>query len=197
MLASDILFVHIPKAAGGSVKMWASDNQTHFVTFGHYTIPQLKAIGKTWITSFAITRNTYQRMASLYIWSEIKAQKYLQIGRKNLKVSKRILKHHPKGIAHFTEWYVNEVHDFHSQLEYIQGVDILLAYENLNKDFKLIQELTGIHAPLPRSKSSRFEEEHKVHQQHLNSLITDDYIQTIDRLFPDEIEYFGYLPPQV
>ena len=194
MYQSDILFVHIPKAAGGSVKIWARDNQYSFVTQGHDTIPEIKATGKTWTTSFAITRNTYQRMVSLYLWSDFKARKFLRNGKKNIEISTQIVNNHAKGIDYFIEWYANNVEDFHNQMEYVEGVDIILEYENLEEDFKQIQKLTGISDPLPRTKSAKFVDTHAAHQEKLNSFITDSYIKTIDRLFPEEIEYFGYTP---
>jgi len=76
-----IAFVHIPKTGGASVYRWWYKNLRNsnfqFVRNGHEFIGNIK---EDYDKSFTITRNTWNRLISLYVFQE---QKCYQKIRKN------------------------------------------------------------------------------------------------------------------
>ena len=187
-------FVHIPRTAGGSIKLWAQQNNIPLTVFGHYTAIQLKEI-TTWNQCFTVTRNTYSRLISLYLFSKPKAEKNIRLVRKYVEISKQVLENHSKVIEYFTKWYVTEIPTFYNQLEYIKGVDILLSFENLIQDFTKIQSIIGCQAPLVQSKHKKYTKKFHAPSVTPKELLTTGYINTIKYLFAEELDYFDYTVP--
>ena len=183
-----LAFVHIPKTAGGSIKWWIKQYNLPVFCSGHKSLAELKQQSNSITKSFCVTRNTYARMISVYVFAEYKAHKRLSKRNDQLyKPAKDMLAMHQKGIEYFIEWMVDCRHvNVRSQMGWIQDVDYVLSQENINQEFKIIQDLVNCKHPLPNS----------VHKLNYNPALyyTSSYISCINRLFADEIEYFKYAP---
>ena len=69
-------FVHIPKSAGESITRWAWENHANiFVEIGHNSLSEYRKLH--YDKTFAIPRNTYRRILSLYNWADYKYTKIL------------------------------------------------------------------------------------------------------------------------
>lgn len=184
---SDIVFIHIPKCAGGTIKTWFRKNDIKLHTSSHTTLDDIVCRDNlTDFTSFTIVRNSYRRMVSLYNWIPKKAEKMIKKNR-NVEHWTEQLEWHGKGIEPWFE-YLHENNDVETQLDYIQGVDIIIDQENLKKDFSKIQDLTNCYTPLEDIKIK-----HKTYYNYKNTL-TPRLINLIDNYYYKEIELFDYKP---
>tara|TARA_E500000178_G_scaffold354594_1_gene424124 strand:+ start:1210 stop:1797 length:588 start_codon:yes stop_codon:yes gene_type:complete len=184
-------FVHIPKSAGGSILRWARANHANvFVEIGHNSLAEYRK--HHYDTTFAVPRNTYRRILSLYNWVDNKIIKILKkFSYKSLeyKTARRQQKYWRRGIVPFCDYIFEnpEVRSHHDQLKYIKGVDLLLPYESLAEDFYKIQELFNSTVPLTYTEHSR------TSNLHVNELSTD-FVKCIKRHFAEELDYFEYEP---
>ena len=187
-----IVFVHIPKTAGGTVKNWFSTYCPDILSGAtHQTLEYFE----NYDYSFSITRNTYKRLISLYVFScnnlDKKIQKRIDKGNTenipHLKESKRIS---AQGIIPWLEWQKNNNERALWDLKkWTQGVDIILRQENLDEDFKKIQNLCGCKNPLvnnsPQSHVSTY---------NYKEYCTNEYIQWVEKNYSDELEEYNYEP---
>ena len=179
---SRLFFVHIPKNAGTSVKKWGEDNSIGFMEYKHKELKNLhdRFPNHTDCKSFAIIRNTYERMVSYYMYS------------KNLKrrIPSDLTKVAAFGPVEWLDFAIKNKKDVSwSQTRWIDGVDHVLRYENLQEDFKIIQELTGCYEPLP------FENVSKRQEEKANLYNNNEFMTLIETQFKKEIEYFNYNRP--
>jgi len=190
-----IVFVHIPKAAGASIVRWAKQNKIeNFVNGAHRSLSDFKKLYPTVdiYKSFAITRNTYYRMLSLYNFSKNKNFKVL----KQAEVGKRVLLQDEilliknqiaawdKGIVYYLDFILDHNFEYHNQIRYIRDVDLIVAYENLQIDFNKIQELTNCYTPLTQRV-------HTYKEKAVTNL-SSDYVSCIKKHFAEELEFFQY-----
>lgn len=193
-----IAFVHIPKTAGGSVVLWSKYNQkqNEFRSVGHRSLREYlnKRPNFDYKTSFAIVRNTYDRMISLYNFKRNKILKDInKAEKKNLQEVKKerlnLLEVWEKGIIYFIDFCVeHQSRSTLSQLHFIENVDTIIHFENLKNEFSLIQNELQCYSPLVQQKHSKPKES--------SVEISDDYINCIKRHFKEEIEYFDYNSPR-
>lgn len=182
-----IAFIHIPKTGGASVYRWwyknLSNSNFQFVRNGHEFIGNIK---ENYDKSFTITRNTWNRLISLYVFQE---QKCYQKIRKNYKVDfyKDILRAWSKGIEYYIEYSLdNNFNGTHCQIEYTKGVEHVFSTENLKQDFSTIQRWADCYIPLEKN----------VHVGNYNKkqFMTTKFIDFVGNNFQKEIEYFSYTP---
>jgi hypothetical protein len=183
----NVLFVHIPKTAGGSIYRWwntnLADSKFQLIRNKHLTASDAT---QQYDTSFTVTRNTYNKLISLYVFQEHKC--YQKI-RKNYKINfyNNILDAWNKGIVYYLQYAIdNEFNGVKSQVEYIQGVEHILSTENLKEDFKLIQQWSNCNTPLEKNVH--------VGQYNKDNFLTKDYVRFIEKNFEEEIELFNYKP---
>ena len=77
----NILFIHIPKTAGGTITKQLERNSNGNILYGHFNLISWKNIENINIDStyiFSIVRNPWERMVSLYFWT----REYIN-GKKN------------------------------------------------------------------------------------------------------------------
>ena len=148
----NIAFVHVPKAAGGSIRNWLEKNSKEYnFSFqgGHAFLDELRDQTETpfdW--SFSIVRNSYNRMISAYVFMNRKINDRIKRCRKQsldeeMKYWIDLDNVHKKGICYFLQHmkFENNSHRFFtSQLEWINGVSCILKYENIDEEFKIVQE---------------------------------------------------------
>lgn len=192
-----IVFVHIPKAAGASIVRWGKQNNIkNFVNAGHHSLEQFSKIHPTTEIdkSFAITRNTYHRMLSLYNFAKnkhIKVMKKVELGKRTLSQEhinwlKKSIKVWDKGIIDYLDFTLEQTLINHDQLNYIKDVDLIIPYESLNTDFEKIQKLINCNEPLTQTV-------HKYKKKAVVDMSTD-YIKCIQKHFAEEIDFFQYTP---
>lgn len=184
-------FVHIPKSAGASINRWGWENHANvFVEIGHNSLAEYHKLH--YDTTFAVPRNTYRRILSLYNWAIYKTTKILKTGQvksEEYKIARRQQKYWHKGIELYCDYIFENVvvRDHHDQLKYIKGVDLLVPYESLAEDFYKIQELFNSDMPLVYTEHSR------TSNTNLSELSTG-FVNCIKRHFAEELDYFEYQP---
>lgn len=188
------LFIHVPKTGGTSVVQWMKTNLecnefkpkhcTHKYFVGKY--------GQTpW--SFAIVRNPWDMLVSVYHYNKRLQKERLRQARIKKRMHKNwdmIRLQHSINFfeAGFTHFILSGPKHWHpyidQQVYYTHGVDCILRFENLQKDFQQIQERVGCHSPLPRLNKS----DHKHYSKYYNKVtrnIVADYCSK-------DIGVFGY-----
>jgi hypothetical protein len=190
-----LVFVHIPKSAGASIVLWARQNKiNYFVNAAHRSLSDFKKLYPTVdiYKSFAVTRNTYYRMLSLYNFAKNKhfnVLKQAEVGKRillqdEISLIKKKIAAWNKGIVYYLDFTLNQNFEHHNQLRYIQDVDLILTHENLQADFIKVQELTKCYAPLTQ----------RVHTYKEKTVIdmSSDYVSCIKRHFAEELDFFQY-----
>lgn len=183
-----LLFIHIPKNAGGSIKAWANkQNLKNFKCFGHYTLDYIleNKSNTEYTKSFCVVRNTYDHWISRWRFAKQTALKRLKKNSKNIS-AKESLYVNKRGISYWMDWY----HDGNgpwpiSQLDYIKNIDYVLSFENLDNDFKIIQDFYKSSRPLEKNV-------HVSKPFNKRTVITNDFIKTVNRYYGQEIDYFNY-----
>ena len=182
-----VLFVHIPKTAGGSVYRWwnnnCKDSNFQLIRNKHFTANETF---EEYDTSFTVTRNTFDKLISLYVFQEHKCYQKL---RKNYKVDfyNSILDAWNKGIIYYLEYALeNQFNGVKSQVEYIQNVEHVLSTENLKNDFKKVQRWANCYVPLEKNVH--------VGKYNKKDFMTTEYIKFVEKNFDNELTYFNYKP---
>lgn len=163
-----MMFIHIPKTGGESIREWIySHMEAEIVVFNrdvtiygengmakHSTQDTLenylhmKKYNNPIDYKFCVVRNPWARMVSAY--------EYL---RKNV-----YNKHTGELFSAPFDEFIRREHPFaegpwgyvtKQQIRYFKDDCIVLKMENLNEDFKIIQQITGIDAPLPHKNKSK------------------------------------------
>lgn len=185
----DLTFVHIPKNAGTAIVKWFRENKTFFLAdpifFGHHeSLPMLK---KTFPTNktFAIVRNPWDRLVSFYTFARDGQTAWCV----NFRKANNLVDEFPS----FNQWLNNlekyeTLHWFKTttnQVDWIpDGVTHLLRQENLNEDFKKIQEIVDFHIDLDIVNRTF----HDTYRDCFN----DHQKQKVAKLFEKDIDTFGY-----
>jgi len=190
-----IAFVHIPKTAGASVQAWLKQNKIHHQQIGHLTLAERIERNRPtkYDTSFTIVRNTYSRMLSLYNWGKHKIPKSIWRAKKQNKIDMLENYYYPlqqaweKGIVYYIDYCVaNKLRNVKCQTDFIEGVDIILRYESLEKDFMQIQTLVNCNEPLTQQI-------HNYKEKTITEYSTE-YIRCIKKHFHKDLDYFEYTP---
>jgi len=196
------VFVHVPKTAGSAIIQWANRNsQKHSFVLdhcGHATLEEINGTGDKVPLSqytdidpyviFGVRRNTYDRMISVY--NHIGLQPVTR--REKTKEWKLYSKAHKKGIVYFTDW-INDnkssryTHWNRSLIEWLKGVNVVLQYENLHNQFKIIKEVLAVPDPLKPANVLPY-------RYRKSTYYTQDYIDVIQKHYGEEIEKYKYLP---
>lgn len=156
-----ISYLHIPKTAGTSILDWVRKSNSNIIQEweSHPKNSTLKSVCPNNIT-FTVIRNPWDRMVSAYHYLR---QISLPEGSSWLKINNINEDNFPT----FEEWicnlnnYKNPEHYWFrpetSQGQWIDlPVEIFIRYENLEEDFKQVQDLFNCKNPLPHFyKSNR------------------------------------------
>jgi len=190
-----ILFLHIEKNAGTSITNWLDNfasthnDKTYLIHHRHVEWKKLPSPYNSYWT-FCVVRNPWSRLVSRYNYDvSTYLQKYLAgEGDYFLKVYEKLR----KGFAY---WIKNDVYTLPSvehrmkwqnQVEIFEGCnDInILKYENIQEDFKLLQNKLKWFEPLPHANAT-IECDYK-------SYYTDELIDIVAKKYCKDIEMFGY-----
>ena len=185
-----LLFLHIEKNAGTSITNWMDDfasknnDKTYLIHHRHIEWKKLPSPYNTYWT-FCVVRSPWSRLVSRYNYDvSTYLQKYLAgEGDYFLKVYNKL----QKG---FDYWIKNDVYTlpliehrmkWQNQCEIIDGCkDIhILRYENINEDFKLLQNKLKWYEPLPHANATVECDYKKYYNDELINIVADHYRQDI------------------
>jgi len=163
----NLSFVHIPRSAGTSIGHWLKANMGTSSYQEWYNHPALEEMQPTG-TTFTVVRNPWDRIVSLYQFSKnVKVQGYPNI-------SNEWAQNYINQLNGFTEWpsfetWVINLENFKmpnlfqftmltTQTYWADNTNIILHYENLDKEFTKIQQLANCVSPLLKENSSEHTE---------------------------------------
>ena len=179
--------MHIPKAAGGSVRHWFRRNNIDLVYIKHKPIPYV--LDYEFDQSFTVIRNTYHRLHSLYNFNIYNLPRKLS-KKRNSYSAERVeqieaeLQAMDRGLDTWIDFYLQEIKPW-TLKEWCEGVEHVFRIENLNSDFKLIQQQYNCYDPL--LKESHVNTDKKI-------AMTGKFVHKIFQYFREEIEYYQYKP---
>ena len=184
-------FVHIPKCAGKSISAYIMQNSNDFKTLhekSHATPKELLELNQDLGTTFAVVRNPFTRAVSLY--------KYLFEDNINKVIEPTIpyFHHKPDLSWHKTlrqEYPKMSFRKFVSRLPYMPlaqlqtdflPVDKILRFENLQEDFKFIQDSLGTNRQLFKinNTNDKFWKEYYTHDT--DKIVVEKYSKDFDLL---------------
>ena len=199
-----LVFTHIPKNAGTSIRSWLTthiedakshDDQKHMTPHHVYTRH------RQGYTQFAVVRNPYDRLLSLYNFHVERYQGYLQpkskLSRKELYHNK--YKELKKGFANWitdpypiadrqAKWY-----DYRwcPQALWCTPDTHILKFETLEQDFQWVQDRVGVAEPLDTLNSTSTDNDHR---QSTNRVLLAPHRKLIQQHLLVDFMRFGYAP---
>ena len=191
------LFIHVPKAGGTSIQQWLFNNcngKSAKGTYGKHCPHSLIKEEKDWF-SFGVVRNPWDRLVSAYFY-EMKVAKFrlkcIEENRPEVKPQKQgwtkkfnmgTLSRLEKGFGHFV---VSKRYGpcEHTQCFFLNGVDRVLRLENIENDFKKIQQRFNCFVPLAVENTT----EHKNYRKYY----TKKTEKIVREYFAEDIEKFSY-----
>jgi hypothetical protein len=190
---NNLLFIHIPKNAGTSVKLFLSQ-KTKLMGYKYgsehikYTdlikkVPRLEKLN-----SFCIVRNPFDRLTSIYRFAKtpFKLRKWFKNNYK--KIEKKISTF--ESFLEFIEEYTlqdksHPMLSYRNQHEWADGVDYVFKYEKIH-EVQFFLNNQGIGGKLPKMNISN----------NLNTHYKDYYNQKtkkkIENIFEKDLHYFKY-----
>jgi hypothetical protein len=184
----NIKFLHIPKTAGTSMLNWLRTNKGNSNAVEWETHPKHSKlpIGNY---SFTVVRNPWDRMVSAYHYlkniSLPEGSSWLKlnsIDEENFPTFDSWIKNLKNYANPSAYWFRPET----QQSEWIDTpVDVVLRYENLQKDFKQIQHQFNCYLPLPHIYASG--------RTNCRDYFTSETKQIVSRLSELDIETWKYL----
>lgn len=192
-----IAFVHVPRTAGTSIGAWLmsqAPNIPHW--FDHPTLAQIKQSHDVKF-SFAVVRNPWERMVSMYHHITNAAANGIA-GQAHMR---ELLLNSNQGYFRNTVSFDQFVQDLpqltipkglfrtdypmaSTQVDHVQGVDLVLKHETLTQDFVAIQQMVNNYTPLPVFNDSAHE--------HYTSYYDSTSRSRIEAIFGDDIEQWKY-----
>jgi len=197
-------FIHIPKCAGNSITIWMKKNLNAKITKGkqHATVYQTKVGTKHKLGpikdlgfTFCIVRNPYDYLVSWYEFRRRLCIQYIEYLEKNPGLvdsrKKRFnLQGHKQRLDRlnnigFEEWVKS--HHIKQQHYWANDCDYVMKLENINEDFKIIQNKTGIFEPLPHNNAGGIRK--KDYKSYYTKQETIDYVAN---KFSNDLTFYNY-----
>jgi hypothetical protein len=141
-----IMFYHVPKTAGSSIRLWLEDNRlgyTAYIRPMHMLPKSFEKYNFPVDWSFCVVRNPWERWVSWwYFW-------------------RFLVKRFDTSFEEYTEkYFTGQYKDVSKQgaqygenipqIHYSRYVHQVLRYENLEEDFKMVQDKFNCHVPLEK-----------------------------------------------
>jgi hypothetical protein len=190
------IFVHVPKAGGTSIKDWLAryaNGSNKKGKYGKhcefYKIP-VKAD-----FSFGVIRNPWDRLVSSWSYELRVAKSRLH----HIETNSRKVKPHKQGWTY--EWNKERLDRLEKgfehyvkfgdygpaqvlQVDFLKGVDYIIRLENIEEDFKVIQQRFNCFEPLPSKNTSS----HKSYRDYY----TTEIKAIVDKYYAKDIAEYGY-----
>ena len=179
MERKDVLFTHIPKTGGTTIKAIFKGRITLFRDHMHITkdnIDQYRHYYK-----FTFVRNPWQRLASMYRVNELKVNKLSDF---------KMFPYH--SFRHYVESLTESNHPMRdNQLDFISvdgqvEIDFIGRFENYSHDFYTLCDNIGINATLDRKL--RYHGEYN----YLDYYKDDELVKLVGEYYSKDVEYFCY-----
>jgi hypothetical protein len=197
-----LLFVHIPKTGGGTVKTYFENKQEHQT--GHSSLKKIKKKFYKKYSSyktipfedyfkFAIFRNPWEKILSLFNFRAIKTEnKYWdKIRRKKYNFKDWILHlHENNNIKNLKKRY--------GYYNYITidgkiGVDYIINLHNLNEDFELIKKISNRTEDINSITSGGNKTYiHSLKHEFFKTYYDDKTIELVEKIHEKDIELFKF-----
>ena len=184
-----LTFVHIPKNAGNSVIQWLQKhrmqlgNQVYLLEY-HQSLTQMATYIPI-MQTFTVVRNPYDRVVSGYLYARDGKSDWCQHFRAKNNMKETFpdfatfvdrLEHHQT-----MHWFTPAT----NQYEWIaNGVTWLLKLENIDNDFKVIQDLFGIYTPLGKKNVTQ--------RNQYQDYYTDKERKKVAKVFEHDLDFFKY-----
>jgi len=198
-----LIFTHIPKNAGTSIRQWFTDNvpDAESETGKHQTPHHVHTRHWDDYTYFAVVRNPYDRLLSQYHFHLERYNAYVQpkskLARKQVFQDKYAelregfgpWLEHPYPIAdRQAKWY-----DYRwcPQSMWCNERTHVLKYERLDRDFRWVQEQVGVSAPLETLNTTNANTDHRLSA---NSVLLAPHRDLIKGHLMVDFKRFGYAP---
>lgn len=194
-----IAFIHIPKCAGTSVNKWLEQFQMPERISAHPTLESLKRTREIDF-SFTIVRNPWDRLVSFYHFTKnIRDPQGILIQHGITNQMLQDMFYHCNGYSvwpSFDQWLRDLpnfkkpeiMKDFPTPMTqqhlWVNGLDVVLRVENLEHDFRQIQEKFNCLTPLPLENTST----HTSYQDYYTAETKD----LVANWFADDIKLLGY-----
>lgn len=199
-------FLHLPKTGGTSFTQWIKNNfENKFIHSGdtHDTYDQLPDSWRNNI--YCVIRNPYDRTVTLYNYAKkVFSNPNILNHREFNKYFKPQIDELNKGFEHYI-LNMKDVHLYKRVEDKTRGVSAwnkktllrflpkdltkvnILRYENLNEDFKKVQDFLNCQKPLPRENVSR-----PINDDYRRWYTSEKLKEEVYNVFKEEIETFGY-----
>ena len=211
-----LIFTHIPKNAGTSIRQWLMEHVPDAQEMPHnpkrrvFLVPHNPkhdtphhVHGHSDYTYFAVVRNPYDRLLSQYNFHVERYQSYLankrELKAKTRKKFQDTYAELQKGLSHWLEmdypmadrkskWY-----DYRwcPQSIWTNERTHVLLYENLTEDFRWVQERVAVDAPLETLNSTSTSNDHSTME---NRVLLANHRELILSHLLVDFERFGYAP---
>lgn len=189
-----LCFIHNPKTGGSSIQNWLFENTECIqpkktlhcgIDTARKYFPDIK-------TSFVVVRNPWDWCVSWYHYQIKRAQnniEYIQSNPNKLDIKKEkynlskqnsIIEYLNLG---FENWLENTGHS--NQIKYTKNIDIILRFENLNSDFRIIQDIVNVYVPLPIINTTNRNRDYKIYYNKKT-------IDLVYNKYREDIKKFGY-----
>jgi len=195
---SPLLFIHIPKTAGTSVRHWYKQRYGKFHKCMHGTVshPVLKKV-LTEMPSFAIVRNPYDLVYSWYRYKEKILKETAHRDKTEQWAWNRgfdfWLQRHAEKVNFVVDKQgsVNPISPSFSQLRYlsISGkimVDHVLKYERIDSDWDTVNQLANCNISLPKTNITE-------RQGNYRSAYTPESKRIVEKYYRTDLEKFSYI----
>jgi len=200
-----LIFTHIPKNAGTSIRQWFLDNvpdaESEQGILKHQTPHHVHTRPHNNYDYFAVVRNPYDRLLSQYHFHLEKYEQYL--GRKSQLRFKQVF--HDR-YAELKKGFGNWLTDPHPMADrqakwydyrwcpqsvWTNERTHVLLYENLTEDFRWVQERVAVDAPLETLNSTSVNNDHSTME---NRVLLSDHRELILSHLQVDFDRFGYAP---
>lgn len=185
------IFVHIPKTGGTSIVTWLENNFEVDKKSKHCSNDTALEFWPNSEWSFAVVRNTWARLASSYTYqiqyytnrlnliNQGKAKKpHKHFWQKD--TVEHILQELDKGFEYYLTQFDNPL-DLDLQTSYINGVDYILRLENIDNDFKQIQEKLNCYYALPLKNTSSKTDYRTFYNSKTKDWVAENYAEEIEK----------------
>ena len=174
----NMIFVNIPKTAGVSISRWLAENVN-----GQYLGKPIEA-NKHMIFrkvaekynpefTFSVVRNPWDRLVSGFHYYNKKRSPSVRGKTFETFVRSKKLGKLGKNQYHYLQDAMGDI-----------GVDYVIRFENLDEDFKKIQDMLDCHIPLTKSNST-------AHTNYTN-YYTKETRDIVKEIYAADIKEFGY-----